>query len=68
MNDLETIVTALTKQGFYPVLNRHFDNWLCDLTCGVDVLPANLPRPRGTGKTAVDAVLAADAARKELAK
>lgn len=67
MNDqLEQLCTDLLAQGFHAQLALQGPRkWHCELTAGIDVLEGRLPRPRGTGETALAAV---DAAQMDLAE
>lgn len=56
--DLDQLSTALASHGYHLALNG--PPFTCDITCGVSVLPAHLPRPRGTGaswRAAVDSAI-----------
>lgn len=51
-NSFEGICDAECKRGWFPSLHRTPTGWTCRLECGVDVMPANEPRPFGSGPTA----------------
>jgi hypothetical protein len=59
MNDLDQFASDLARQGFHVSLHFTGGGWQCDLLCGVDVMRPELPRPRGSGQTALEAVQAA---------
>lgn len=62
MNGFEAICTAERRKGWFPQLSAEVSGWRCELACGVDVKPANEPRPVGYGPTAEAAL--ADAIRR----
>jgi hypothetical protein len=59
MSDLDQIAATLARQGYHVALNFTGSAWSCELLCGVSVMRPELPRPRGAGKTALEAVQAA---------
>lgn len=60
--DLETLCNGLLAQGFHAHLHHVGQkSWACELCCGVDVLKPEIPRPRGSGETQLEAVIAAQA-------
>lgn len=65
MDPLEQLRADLNRLGYHVHLIDTGQHWRCELLAGVDVMPANLPRPRGVGKTALEAVKAADAERQK---
>lgn len=67
--ELETLCTWLLSQGFHTHLAHSGPKrWSCELQCGVAVLDGRLPRPRGDGPTAIEAVQAAQADLAEIRK
>lgn len=66
MNAFETTAMLERKRGYYPNLARTDSGWECRLECGVDVLPANLPRPKATGDTAFIALTLAVRSRDKM--
>lgn len=63
MNQFETICQHLTTLDYYPHLHRRKTDWQCELYTGrLKTVPS------GTGATALDALLAADAERKRVEK
>lgn len=62
MSSFEAVVAAERRKGWFPHLQCTPDGWSCRLECGVDVMPANEPRPVGAGPTAEAALM--DAVRK----
>jgi len=61
MDQLETLCTRLAQDGYHAHLNHWGLAWECTLGCSVDIMPGNLPRPRATRPTALEAVQAAAA-------
>lgn len=56
MNDLESIIAAERRRGWFVTLQSSREGWTCHLQCGVDVLTGNIPRPSATGSTAMIAL------------
>lgn len=66
MDPLEQLCTDLLAQGFHAQLAHNgLRKWTCELTAGIEVLKPEIPRPRGSGETALAAV---DAAQVDLAE
>lgn len=57
--DLDSLATQLHRDGYCLWLRHDGEEFAVELECGVDVLPGNVPRPRGRGVTAADAIAAA---------
>lgn len=66
--DLDGIAADLHREGFSLWLRFDGEEFLAELLCGVSVLPANEPRPRGRAVAAGDAVAAALKDRAEIFK
>lgn len=62
MDAFEELSERLKQQGYWVHLSRRADTakgdpaWECELRCGVDVMEANLSRPRAYGPTAYEAL------------
>jgi hypothetical protein len=61
MEQFEQTVRDLAAKGFHTkcYFNGNGGHWHVELTCAVDILPANIPRPIGNGLTVVQALEAA---------
>lgn len=66
MNAFETTIAVERQRGYFPNLCVTKEGWECRMECGVDVLPAATPRPRGCGITAMAALTEAVRARDRL--
>lgn len=53
---LEECVDELQRRGFYACATRTKSGWVVTLECGVDVWPAQYPRPRACGATLMQAL------------
>ena len=59
MESIENIVEQERRKGWHITLRSTQDGWICEMSCGVDILPANIPRPNVRGSSAMVALVLA---------
>lgn len=66
MDRLDIIAAEERRRGWFINLASGKDGFECRLECGVNLLPANYPRPRASAPTAQEAVESALCSRNRL--
>ena len=64
--DLEQLTVQLRREGYRIWAHDSGDTWHVSLACSVEVLPASVPRPHGSGVTLVSAIQEAIICRNEI--